>query len=58
MFIVITGDPVDGFSHIGPFKTMEDAIEWAQTHKSTDWWAAPLRSPTEWEWIQSNQEDE
>ena len=52
-FILIIGDPVDGFTHIGPFTTREDAIEVGErlTGKTDlyvgDWWIIPLTSPDE-----------
>lgn len=42
MHILITGNPVDGFSYYGPFKTGEDAIEHGNNRHGPDWWIAPL----------------
>lgn len=44
LVIVVSGNPVDGFYFFGPFKTGEDAIEWAERSRDgrTDWWIAPL----------------
>ena len=28
MWIVVTGNPVYGFSHYGPFKKKEEALDW------------------------------
>jgi len=28
MWIVVTGNPVYGFSHYGPFKNKEEALDW------------------------------
>lgn len=46
MHIVIIGNPVDGFQYIGPFKTGEDAIAWADRDADidADWWIAPLEA--------------
>ena len=45
--IVITGNPVDGLFFYGPFKTAEDANEWADAEQSDqEWWVAPLDEPT------------
>ncbi len=41
--IVVTGNPADGFEHIGPFKQEHHAAEWADTWLPTlDWWVIPL----------------
>ncbi len=42
-FIVITGNPVDGFTYHGPFVSAEDANAYAED-LPTDWWVAPLQS--------------
>jgi hypothetical protein len=43
VFIVITGDPVQGFIFTGPFATHEAAEEWAGDLQ--DWWSAFLIRP-------------
>jgi hypothetical protein len=43
VFIVITGDPVQGFIFTGPFTTHEAAEEWARDLQ--DWWSALLQPP-------------
>jgi hypothetical protein len=41
--IVITGNPIDGFAHFGPFPGFVEAREWAEAAKLADpWWAAGL----------------
>lgn len=30
MIIVILGNPVDGFTYVGPFKNSEAALKWAE----------------------------
>ena len=43
LHIVITGNPVDGLFFDGPFKTGEEAMEWADINQQgQDWWIAPL----------------
>jgi hypothetical protein len=38
-YIIITGNPVDGFSFQGPFSSRDDAIEHAERGKvDADWW--------------------
>jgi len=44
--IVILGNPVDGFSFIGPFEDRDAAIEYAQvTLGSTDWTVTTISAP-------------
>jgi hypothetical protein len=43
VFIVIVGDPVQGFTFTGPFATHEAAEEWAGSVQ--DWWSAFLVPP-------------
>lgn len=41
--IVVTGNPADGFEHIGPFNQEHYAAEWADTWlPDLDWWVVPL----------------
>lgn len=48
MHIVITGNPVDGFSIYGPYATKDEAIAAADNaNLETEWWIAPLESPDE-----------
>lgn len=45
-YIVVLGDPVDGFTYYGPFADYDDAMEYAQTEcGECSWWIAPL-TPT------------
>ncbi len=55
MHIVIIGNPIDGFSIIGPFSTFDEAVEWASTDLASNepWWAMKLESPSDWEDEQS-----
>ena len=55
MHIVIIGNPIDGFSIVGPFATFDEAVEWASTDLVTNepWWATKLESPSDWEDEQS-----
>ena len=45
MLLVVTGNPVDGFSHVGPFEDYETASEYADRRMDSDWWIVPLNSP-------------
>jgi hypothetical protein len=43
LHIIVRGDPINGLSFIGPFKTGDDAMNWADVNlHDTDWWIAPL----------------
>jgi len=44
MWILIGGNPVDGFSFEGPFDSREAAIERGE-ELGPDWWIAPLLPP-------------
>jgi hypothetical protein len=44
-YIIIEGNPVDGFRYYGPFKNFARAHEWAVNNRELDkryWWAIPL----------------
>ena len=43
MFILVIGNPVDGFEYEGLFVKKEDAIAHGERYyANTEWWAAPL----------------
>jgi hypothetical protein len=42
-WIVITGDPVEGFIFTGPFNNHADAERWAEGQQ--DWWTGVLQPP-------------
>jgi hypothetical protein len=43
MFIVITGNPLDGFNHYGPFNTLDEALRWGEDYYAGgDWWITKL----------------
>ena len=44
MHVVLVGNPVDGVEVFGPFKTGDDAVEWASAYcrDDRDWWVARL----------------
>lgn len=48
MWIVITGNPMDGFGYTGPFESADQANEWADMHvtREYDWWLAKVEAPT------------
>lgn len=47
MFILIYGNPGDGFNYRGPFNSMEEAVEYAELHDDYDetWWISSIESP-------------
>jgi hypothetical protein len=51
MYVLITGNPVDGISLIGPFTDSEEAIEYAEVHINGpgEWWLAEVEAPQEQE---------
>lgn len=48
MWIVIYGNPQNGFDYTGPFENPAEANDWADEHvaREYDWWVAPLQEPT------------
>jgi hypothetical protein len=45
MFILITGDPVEGFEYHGPFISHEEAAIYGERHYSDGyWWTTPLEN--------------
>ena len=46
-FIVVMGNPVDGFTHIGPFEFWEDANKYCEDDPSPfDMWVVMLQEPS------------
>jgi hypothetical protein len=46
MFIIIAGNPIDGVTCYGPFKTGESAGDWAEDNIcNDDWWIANITEP-------------
>ena len=46
-YIAVLGNPIDGFTHYGPFETQNDAIDWAVVNGTNlEWWTTPLYIPT------------
>ena len=47
-FIVIMGNPVDGFTHIGPFDSFEDGTDYMEEERGNpDMWLALLQKPSQ-----------
>ena len=52
MYLIITGNPVDGFLFIGTFSNSEAAIEWAEQelpNSEPDWWVSKITPADEYE---------
>lgn len=43
-YVVVSGNPIDGFSILGPFLDSDDANNWAQD-LDCDWWVTKLTTP-------------
>lgn len=47
-YIVVCGDPVNGFSFIGPFEYHGDATRYAEQELHSEyWWIAQIEQPKE-----------
>lgn len=45
-FIVIYGNPTDGFNHVGPFSCRDDAVNYAESEPyNGNWWITRLDAP-------------
>jgi hypothetical protein len=44
-WMLVTGNPVDGFVFTGPYETHEDVISAGDRVQDADWWIAPLQEP-------------
>lgn len=46
-YIIVTGNPKDGFVYIGPFDSHEDAVQHAEwkANLEADWWVIELLEP-------------
>lgn len=44
-FLVLKGDPVEGFDHIGPFKTKKNAYDYAELCLMPDYYIVELTKP-------------
>ncbi|AXQ69589.1 hypothetical protein HOU03_gp007 [Caulobacter phage CcrSC] len=46
MFILIVGNPSDGFTYYGPFDEHDDAVTYAEATgtEGNPWWVAPLEA--------------
>ena len=44
-YIVISGNPVDGTNHAGPFDSADEAGQWADENSGDEWWIVALTNP-------------
>lgn len=45
-YLIVTGNPVDGFFYYGPFADEDTTIEWANREQDgCDWWPTKLHAP-------------
>jgi hypothetical protein len=44
-FVIIYGNPADGFSFVGPFNSRDDAAQYAADDTPADWWVVMLDAP-------------
>jgi hypothetical protein len=48
MWIIVTGNPIDGFRFYGPFSSSGDACQWTEDNSKIidpDWYLAELLRP-------------
>ena len=44
-FILVVGTPRDGFEFLGPFDSVDAAVEYAEDREYDYWWAEELCKP-------------
>jgi hypothetical protein len=44
-YIIVTGNPVNGFGYIGPFVDRDDAVRYSDCLMDLDWWVAEVNPP-------------
>lgn len=44
-YVVVFGNPIDGFEYWGPFPSAEAAMSFAQDESDHDYWIATLNVP-------------
>ena len=45
-YIVCYGNVIEGFSFVGPFTIIEEAIQWAEVNAENEWEVTPLTPAT------------
>jgi hypothetical protein len=57
-FIVIYGNPCDGFNYVGPFERRDDAVSYAEEEPYNGaWWIATLDAPAALETYEGHQRE-
>ena len=48
-YVIVCGNPRDGFKFTGPFEAQGDAIDYADAHllNEKDWWVCEVSPPEE-----------
>ena len=47
MYVLIAGNPADGFEFYGPFDDAESAGDWGSDYcAGVDWWVVQMTDPT------------
>ena len=47
-FLIILGNPVDGYNYVGPFASSDEANDWGERNEAkyeTEWWITCLVTP-------------
>jgi hypothetical protein len=47
-YIIVIGNPVDGFNYVGPFLDRDEAVHYAEEENQcvgVDWWIAEMYYP-------------
>ena len=47
-YLIIIGNPVQGFDIFGPFDDVDQAITWGEDLVQGDWWLTELVSPADY----------
>lgn len=44
-YIIVAGNPINGFFYYGPFIDSDAALTWARASIEVEWWAVKLEGP-------------
>lgn len=44
LHVVIVGNVFDGINIVGPFLSLEDAMDWGERNSAQEWWASSITS--------------
>jgi len=44
LHVVIVGNVFDGINIVGPFLSLEDAMDWGERESDQEWWASSITS--------------